>query len=98
MENLTDIEFVKHLQKLEKMIEDILTKIEKVEKKLAISGITEELIRTRARAAKFLDNADAQTIDTLLKEGRIINYGRDRLYLFHKSELLDIREIRNERD
>jgi len=57
----------------------------------------EEAVTTKKKAASSI-GCDQQTITTLLNEGRIINYGRGDLYLFHKSELLDIREVRIEKD
>jgi len=54
-----------------------------------------EVVGTKVEAAKFI-GYDEQTITSLLDEGRIINYGRGRIFIFHKSELLDIRKVRNE--
>jgi excisionase family DNA binding protein len=53
------------------------------------------MISTKEKAASFMD-LDKQTVENLIKEGRIINYGRGRLFLFNKSELTDIRKTRNE--
>ncbi|MEA3452341.1 MAG: helix-turn-helix domain-containing protein, partial [Bacteroidota bacterium] len=50
-----------------------------------------EVIGTKVEAAKFI-GYDEQTITSLLDEGRIKNYGRGRIFIFHKSELLDIRK------
>lgn len=54
----------------------------------------DEVIGTKKEAAQFIGR-DEQTISNLLSEGRIINYGRGRLFIFHKSELMDVRERRN---
>lgn len=57
----------------------------------------QEVVGTKIEAGKFI-GYNEQTITSLLDEGRIINYGRGRVFIFHKSELLDIREVRNEED
>ena len=57
----------------------------------------DEIIGTKKKAAEFI-GYDEQTITTLLEEGRLVNYGRGRLFIFHKSELLDLREVRIERN
>lgn len=93
--------------KVQNVIEETLSRIENVSYLIhkvydLLNRIAEELrcddvIGTKKKAADFIDY-DVQTIDTLLKEGRIINYGRDRIFIFHKSELRDVREVRNKPD
>ena len=76
-----------------------VTQVEKINKKILelLLEKCDEAIGTKKKAAEFI-GYDEQTITTLLEEGRLVNYGRGRLFIFHKSELLDLREVRNEKD
>jgi len=56
-----------------------------------------EVVDTKKAAAKFI-GYDEQTITSLIEEGRIVNYGRGRIFIFQKSELADLREKRIEKN
>jgi len=90
------IELIEYFNKIEDMIVNITTDI--IEMKNTLNKVKlDEAVGTKIEAAKFI-GYDEQTITSLLDEGRIISYGRGRIFIFHKSELLDIREVRNEED
>lgn len=90
------------IQNVVEVIENLsekVTQVEKINKKILelLLEKCDEIIGTKKKAAEFI-GYDEQTITTLLEEGRLVNYGRGRLFIFHKSELLDLREVRNEKD
>lgn len=90
------IELIEYFNKIEDMIVNITTDI--IEMKNTLKKVKlDEVVGTKIEAAKFI-GYDEQTITSLLDEGRIVNYGRGRIFIFHKSELLDIRKVRNEED
>ena len=91
MENIVNL--TEFLIEQKEISENILVRISKIEEQISGLGCEEEAVSTRERAANFI-GCDAQHIDTLIGEGRIINYGRGRFYMFKKSELLDVRKIR----
>jgi hypothetical protein len=92
MEIQNVIEAVEHLS-------ERLANIEEKNRKMLdlLMKKCDEAVGGKKEAAKFI-GYDEQTITTLLGEGRIINYGRGRIFIFHKSELLDLREVRVAKD
>lgn len=90
------------IQNVAEVINNLLEKVTQVEtnnKKILelLLKKCDEVIGTKKKAAEFL-GYDEQTISALLEEGRLVNYGRGRLFIFRKSELLDLREVRIERN
>jgi len=101
MENLTKEELVEYFDKFEKTMEEIKNDssiiLEKIEN-LAVPNIDQKLIKSKTRAAEIAD-CSAQNITKLLNEGRLTNYGAGgRDYRFKYSELLDLSEVKDERD
>ena len=82
-----------YLAQIEDNNEEILSQIKQLNKKVNLLGCSDSVIGTKIKAAEFI-GYDHQSIDTLINEGRIINYGRGKIFTFHKNELMDLRNIR----
>lgn len=82
-----------YLSKIEDNNEEILSQIKQLNEKVNLLGCSDSVIGTKIKAAEFI-GYDHQSIDTLINEGRIINYGRGKIFTFHKNELMDLRNIR----
>ena len=82
-----------YLEKFEHNYEEILSQIRQLNHKVDAFVYSDGVIGTREAAADFI-GYKAQTIDTLIREGRIINYGRGKIFIFHKNELMDLRNTR----
>lgn len=81
------------LSKIEDCNEEILSQIKQLNKKVDLLGCSDSIIGTKIKAAEFI-GYDHQSIDTLINEGRIVNYGRGKIFTFHKNELMDLRNVR----
>lgn len=66
---------------------------EKIAKKIDETSCDDKLV-TKEEAAKVI-SCEEQMIKKLEHEGRITNYGRGRFLRYRRSELLDVREVRN---
>ena len=82
-----------YLARIEDNNEEILSQIKQLNEKVDLLGCSDSVIGTKIKAAEFI-GYDHQSIDTLINEGRIINYGRGKIFTFHKNELMDLRNIR----
>lgn len=102
MENLTKQEFDEYRIFFERLMQNIqyeLTSINSTIQKVESSmlAIDTKLVKSKTKAAIIAD-CSPQDITTMLKEGRIINYGKGKGdYRFRHSELLNLREIRIEK-
>lgn len=84
---------LEQFKQLHIVLEEIINDISQLKSSQSFSPANDEML-TKQEAALFM-HCDEQMVKKLENEGRIINYGRGRLLRYKKSELMDLREVRN---